>query len=340
MLLLVSSVCGLFMWRQFEPGFARIPECLPPSTTSAIRYPAASGVVPALFPFVPRRRGVARRAGLARRSRHRLEVGQRCAQNWNNVCASTVGGWSLNYFRVGQMGVFIPSRGLQQCDDRLPSLGQPRCSSGERFLTKAMGEVSGTAGNRYRQARCLAASHVFWRRDCEHRPVSAQEELASKVNAWRDSLLDAGSNALALYKIADFSARRIPIQLAVEIWDLARRAFKTALEQWSTVEKMGESDIDGVMEHFTKVLTDLVAKANQEYRSYAETAYLLDSPANEKRLAEAIAEADAGRAEEMTLEEPRTRTGGRMIGDAMEQLSNPGRHYGGSCATSGCSFSH
>ena len=36
-------------------GFARIPESLPPSTTSAIRYPAASGVVPALFPFVPRR---------------------------------------------------------------------------------------------------------------------------------------------------------------------------------------------------------------------------------------------------------------------------------------------
>src|SRR6266446_1993996 len=137
----------------------------------------------------------------------------------------------------------------------------------------------------------------------------AREELAGEVNAWRDSLLDAGSNALGLYKIADFSARRIPIELAVEIWDLARRAFKTALEQWSTVEKMGESDTDGVVEYFTKVLTDLVAKANQEYRSYAETAYLLESPANEKRLAEAIAAADAGRAEEMTLEELRTRTG-------------------------------
>ena len=38
-------------------------------------HPVGSGVVLALFPFVPRRRGVARRAGPARRSRHRLEVG-------------------------------------------------------------------------------------------------------------------------------------------------------------------------------------------------------------------------------------------------------------------------
>src|ERR1700735_2643796 len=38
-------------------------------------HPHGSGVVLALFPFVPRRRGVARRAGPARRSRHLLEVG-------------------------------------------------------------------------------------------------------------------------------------------------------------------------------------------------------------------------------------------------------------------------
>src|SRR5580704_11991992 len=38
-------------------------------------HPHGSGMVFALLAFVPRRRGVARRAGPARRSRHRLEVG-------------------------------------------------------------------------------------------------------------------------------------------------------------------------------------------------------------------------------------------------------------------------
>ena len=38
-------------------------------------HPLGCGLVSAFFTFVPGRRGVARRAGLARRSRHRLEVG-------------------------------------------------------------------------------------------------------------------------------------------------------------------------------------------------------------------------------------------------------------------------
>ena len=51
MLLLASSVCGLFKWRQFEPEVILL----------------AGGMVLALFPLVLRRRGVARRAGFARR---------------------------------------------------------------------------------------------------------------------------------------------------------------------------------------------------------------------------------------------------------------------------------
>jgi hypothetical protein len=41
-----------------------------------------------------------------------------------------------------QMDVLVPGRGLHWCDDRLPSLGQTRCSyaaAAERFLTKALG---------------------------------------------------------------------------------------------------------------------------------------------------------------------------------------------------------
>ena len=59
MLLLASSVCGLFKWRQFEPEVILL----------------AVGWYSALFTFVPRRGGVARRAGFARRSRHGVAMG-------------------------------------------------------------------------------------------------------------------------------------------------------------------------------------------------------------------------------------------------------------------------
>ncbi len=52
MLLLDSSVCGLFKWRQFEP------EVILLAVGWYLRF--------ALFPLIPRRRGVARRAGFAR----------------------------------------------------------------------------------------------------------------------------------------------------------------------------------------------------------------------------------------------------------------------------------
>src|ERR1700758_2537837 len=110
MLLLASSVCGLFKWRQFEPEVILM----------------AVGMVPAFFTVVPGRGGVARRAGSARRSRHRLEVGsalrprsqsapalkaqtdQRQLARGRNLCA-----------RQRQLGVLIPGCGFERCDDRL-----------------------------------------------------------------------------------------------------------------------------------------------------------------------------------------------------------------------------
>lgn len=57
------------------------------------------------------------------------------------------------------------------------------------------------------------------------------------------------------------------------------------------------------MRHYCKVLEDLATKAGREYRSYAETAHLLNSPANAKRLADALYQTATGRAEKMTLAE-------------------------------------
>jgi hypothetical protein len=122
-----------------------------------------------------------------------------------------------------------------------------------------------------------------------------EEELARKTIALRDSLLDAPGQTHALYKIAEFTTRRVPVELAVTIWEMTRQQFREMLEQWENVEKFGEPDIDGVVEHLCKVLRDAASKADQEYRSYAETAHLLRSPANAKRLAEAIEEARSGK---------------------------------------------
>ena len=42
----------------------------------------------------------------------------------------TVGGWTLTYSGSRTSGCICIARWIQRCDDRLPSLGQTRCSSG------------------------------------------------------------------------------------------------------------------------------------------------------------------------------------------------------------------
>ena len=45
------------------------------------------------------------------------------------------------------------------------------------------------------------------------------------------------------------------------------------------------------MSHYCQILRELVAAAEAEYRAYKETAFLLRSPRNAKRLEEALKEA-------------------------------------------------
>ena len=71
MLLLAYSACSLFKSRQFEPEVILV----------------AVGWVPAFFPVLPRRGGVARRAGTARRSRHGVAFSSSgMPQKLNDVC--------------------------------------------------------------------------------------------------------------------------------------------------------------------------------------------------------------------------------------------------------------
>jgi transposase-like protein len=70
MLLLASSVCGLFKWRQFEPEMILL------AVGCYLRFSLSHRDVEELL----------NGAGLARRSRHRLEVGQRYAQKFSAEC--------------------------------------------------------------------------------------------------------------------------------------------------------------------------------------------------------------------------------------------------------------
>jgi hypothetical protein len=137
------------------------------------------------------------------------------------------------------------------------------------------------------------------------------EENEENESALRDSLLDAPGQSIAFYKTTDLLTRRMTTEDAVRVWGKTRRWFLRTKKQWESVEKFGEPDIDGIVEHFCKVLDRLARDAQRQYRSYAETAHLLEAPANANRLAAALYEATTGRAQEMTLDELRIRSSGR-----------------------------
>jgi hypothetical protein len=142
------------------------------------------------------------------------------------------------------------------------------------------------------------------------RVITEERERASKLEALRDSLLEAPGQVLAMYKVTEVLTREMELEVATEVWQKTREHFRQWFESWSTLEKMNDPVIDGIVAHYAKVLERLISKADREYRAHAETLHLLRSPANAQRLAEALSDADAGRAREMTLEELRALSGG------------------------------
>jgi hypothetical protein len=136
------------------------------------------------------------------------------------------------------------------------------------------------------------------------------QKMAADVSALRDVLLDAPGENIAFYKTTDLLSRRMSTPDAVTVWKKTRRIFLRTKREWESVEKFGNPDIDGIVTHLCKVLERLAADAQREYRSYAETAYLLDSPANERRLADSLYESATGCAREMTLKELAIHSGG------------------------------
>jgi hypothetical protein len=119
----------------------------------------------------------------------------------------------------------------------------------------------------------------------------------------RNRVLDATAQALTLYKVTDILARRSEsAKTAAELWKETRRDFLVLLRRWQTRKPFTApevlpviSEIKDLEEHYIVILRRLAHDADQEYRAHAETAHLLASPANAKRLKEALEEARSGK---------------------------------------------
>ena len=133
----------------------------------------------------------------------------------------------------------------------------------------------------------------------------SQESRANRIYALRDSLLDGLRQFEGFYRYTvgvthegEKAWRQSPAinaEVAAEIWEQARQHFLSMRKGWQEVEKMGEPDIDALVEYTCKVLTELAARADAEYRAYKETAFVLRSPENAKRLEQALAESRNGK---------------------------------------------
>ena len=133
----------------------------------------------------------------------------------------------------------------------------------------------------------------------------SREDLANRISALRDSLLDGLRQFEGFYwytvgvthegERAWGQSPAMNAEVAAEIWKQTKRHFLSMRKGWQEVEKMGEPDIDALVEYSCKVLTELAVRADAEYRAYKETAFLLRSPQNVKRLGQALAEASSGK---------------------------------------------
>jgi len=122
-----------------------------------------------------------------------------------------------------------------------------------------------------------------------------KREQAAKLRELRDRLLEAPGQVVAYYKVTEVLTREMSLKDAVNVWQQMREQLSEMFNSWSTSERMNDPVIDGILAHYCEVLKGLIMKAEREYRKYAETAHLLGSSANAKRLKEAFADTRKGR---------------------------------------------
>ena len=133
----------------------------------------------------------------------------------------------------------------------------------------------------------------------------SKEDLVARMYSLRDSLLDGVRQfeAFFWYTLGVTTAGEqewkgptvMNAEAAAHIWHQTKRHFLSMRKSWLEAEKMGDPGIDSLVEYTCKVLADLAERADAQYRSYKETAFVLRSPENAKRLTAALEEARSGK---------------------------------------------
>ena len=140
-----------------------------------------------------------------------------------------------------------------------------------------------------RNRKLFAQNRRFQPRAAEK---SYSKSAARKKESLRNSFFNAPAQAIAVYELARVAAQSAEKPgVGVHIWKETRGRFSSLLKDWEDIEKLGDPIIDFLVTHYCQIVRELVAAAEAEYRAYKETAFLLRSPRNAKRLEEALKEA-------------------------------------------------
>lgn len=127
------------------------------------------------------------------------------------------------------------------------------------------------------------------------RKLSVKGQLEEKKSALRQSLLTASIDVTAMFKLTQIWSRKTSPVEATAIWKEARQVFAEIEAHPVVGLKSGEPEVDAMFNLYFELLHELSALADAEYRAYAETAHLLRSPANAKRLEQAVKDTSEGK---------------------------------------------
>jgi hypothetical protein len=133
-------------------------------------------------------------------------------------------------------------------------------------------------------SRDLAALHGREQPPSWEEVLEALEKLREKIRAFIAEVNQLYNAAILL--TSNFKSAG----LAAEVWKDLHKDFSVVLEVFERLPKL-LPETDRVIEESRNVVRKIVDQADQEYRGYHETAYLLGSKTNAKRLQEAIQEA-------------------------------------------------
>ena len=123
------------------------------------------------------------------------------------------------------------------------------------------------------------------------------DDAVRDLNNKREEIIEFRKTVQALYNAAELLTSNFKsTALAVATWKELHNKYTLVLNRFAKLPKV-EPGIDGAIDDLCKVLRELEAKSDQEYRAYRETGHLLSSPANARELLESIKEAREGRLE-------------------------------------------